>query len=156
MDQWITLLFVSGLILLLLEIFIIPGLGVTGILGVGCLLVSIYFIADRHGPLMAFAAFFGSVVFVSLALYIFFRSPASKWVVLDEQTTSKNQDEALAELGDIGVTVTPLYPTGKALISRSHGKKQLDVITDGEFIEKDQEVRIVRIEGNRIFVNLST
>jgi len=41
-----------------------------------------------------------------------------------------------------------LHPTGKIEVNNN----TLDVVTDGEFIEKGQTVEIIEIRGNRIVV----
>lgn len=47
-----------------------------------------------------------------------------------------------------GVSLTILRPTG---IADFNGIK-LDVITEGEFIQKDKKVKIIQVQGNRIVV----
>ncbi|MBI3009060.1 MAG: NfeD family protein, partial [Candidatus Omnitrophica bacterium] len=42
-----------------------------------------------------------------------------------------------------------LRPSGRAVF----GDKILDVITEGDFIETEKEVRIIRVDGNRIVVS---
>ena len=51
-------------------------------------------------------------------------------------------------MGDWGVADSPLRPAGKARI----GDSFVDVIADGAFIDKGANVRIVKIEGNRVVV----
>ena len=51
-------------------------------------------------------------------------------------------------LGCQGVTTTPLLPSGKARF----GDEMVDVIADGEVIERNQPVRVVEVRGNRVLV----
>jgi len=51
-------------------------------------------------------------------------------------------------LGKTGVAITTLRPAGKAKIQG----QLVDVMTQGEFLEKDASIRVLRIEGNRIVV----
>ena len=53
-------------------------------------------------------------------------------------------------VGDVGVALTPLRPAGRA----DFGDVRLDVVTEGEFIEKGQSVRIAAVQGNRVVVTL--
>ncbi|NQV49987.1 MAG: NfeD family protein, partial [Candidatus Marinimicrobia bacterium] len=51
-------------------------------------------------------------------------------------------------LGKSGVALTKLRPAGTALIEGS----RIDVVTPGDFIEKDTEISIIRVDGNRVVV----
>jgi membrane-bound serine protease (ClpP class) len=51
-------------------------------------------------------------------------------------------------IGRKGKAVTTLHPTGKMEVNNH----TLDVVTDGEYIEKGQFVEIIEIRGNRIVV----
>jgi membrane-bound serine protease (ClpP class) len=53
------------------------------------------------------------------------------------------------EVGDWGVAATALRPAGKARF----GDHLVDVITDGRFVERGQQVRIVKVQGNGITVS---
>jgi len=52
------------------------------------------------------------------------------------------------DVGDWGVAVSPLRPAGKARF----GDRYLDVLTDGDFVERGRQVRIIEIQGSRIVV----
>jgi membrane-bound serine protease (ClpP class) len=51
-------------------------------------------------------------------------------------------------IGKNGVATTTLRPAGKAKIEG----KLVDVVTQGDFIEKGAQIRVLRLEGNRIVV----
>jgi membrane-bound serine protease (ClpP class) len=51
-------------------------------------------------------------------------------------------------LGKIGVAISPLRPAGIALFEG----ERLDVVSDGDFIEKDIPVEITRVDGYRLIV----
>jgi membrane-bound serine protease (ClpP class) len=50
--------------------------------------------------------------------------------------------------GDTGIAGTALRPSGKAGI----GRRTVDVIADGEFIDKGTAIKVSEIKGNRIIV----
>jgi len=54
-----------------------------------------------------------------------------------------------ANVGDLGIAMTFLRPSGKIKIEN----EIFDVITDGEFIEKGTPVKISEIKGNRVIVS---
>jgi membrane-bound serine protease (ClpP class) len=47
-----------------------------------------------------------------------------------------------------GTAYTDLRPSGKATIS----DQRLNVVTEGSFIEKDNSVKVIAVEGNRVVV----
>ena len=55
---------------------------------------------------------------------------------------------APVSVGDEGMSVTRLCPSGKAVI----GERTLDVVSDGAFIEPECVVRVIEVSGNRIVV----
>ena len=52
------------------------------------------------------------------------------------------------DVGDWGVAVSPFRPAGKARF----GDRYLDVLTDGDFVERGRQVRIIELQGNRVVV----
>jgi len=152
MEYWAYVLIAAGLLLLFVEIFFIPGFGLAGILGLLCLLGGIYMFSKEHGPLYAALLFVGCVGVLVATFMLFFRSPASNLLILKDKLRGQNVEKPALPLGQRGITLTPLYPTGKAAFVVEGGEKRLDVIAGGEFIELGKDVRVTRIEGNRIFV----
>jgi len=61
---------------------------------------------------------------------------------------AQDMDEARAVIGRSGRSVSPLRPTGKG----SFDGKKYNVVTRGDFIEKDSAIRIVETQGNRYVV----
>ena len=51
-------------------------------------------------------------------------------------------------INQTGTTYTDLRPSGKATI----GDQRLNVVTEGSFIEKDNSVKVIAVEGNRVVV----
>jgi membrane-bound serine protease (ClpP class) len=51
-------------------------------------------------------------------------------------------------IGQEGITKTPLRPSGIALIN----DKRIDVVTKGEYIDKEKYVEVIEVSGNRIVV----
>jgi membrane-bound serine protease (ClpP class) len=52
------------------------------------------------------------------------------------------------DIGDWGVAISPLRPSGKARF----GDQSLDVVSDGSYVDKGRQIRIVSIQGNRVTV----
>jgi membrane-bound ClpP family serine protease len=164
------LLFLLGLVLLGLEIFVIPGFGVTGISGVILVLGSIGLVAYGHWPrsneewlnygqaLSPFTlAILGAIVSAFLlARYLphipyanrLMLKPQDETGELGEEAPSSIHPEIAALLGAIGVAATPLRPAGKV----QFGDDFVDVVAEGSYILPGTRVQVVEIEGNRIVV----
>jgi membrane-bound serine protease (ClpP class) len=155
MPDWllILLLLVSGFALLSCELLIIPGFGFMGVSGLIALGAGIYLSYVKLNPLA------GTIIsLVSLLLLIlFFRSlpRTAFWKKLKLEAKEEKSlgfqasPEGLKKfLGKEGYALTPLRPSGTALIEET----RLDVVTEGIFLKKNTRVKVVMIEGNRVVV----
>jgi membrane-bound serine protease (ClpP class) len=68
-------------------------------------------------------------------------------VELDPRSAPSTSAEGIA-LGDEGKADSPLRPSGKMSV----GDQLVDVVTDGEFVDAGEAVRVVEIQGSRIVV----
>jgi len=157
------LVFFIGLILLALEIFVIPGFGITGILGIGCILAGIFLAMIKHPftipKLELNRAFYTmgyailiTILGILLSLKFLPKSTFWKKIVLSfgERKEEGFQVTQILQsyVGKKGKTISILRPAGKAIFE----DRILDVITEGEFIDRDKEIQIIRVEANKIFV----
>jgi membrane-bound serine protease (ClpP class) len=156
------LLFIGGLLLLVLEIFIIPGFGIAGVLGIGALLAGLSLSLVGGGATWEFiVTALGRVVFSllfallgSLLLLRYLpRLPMGRRLILDTglsagagYASAPEEDRRL--LGQSGTTLTPLRPAGLADIEG----ERVDVVSDGEFIGSGESIIVSRVDGNRIVV----
>ncbi len=162
------LLFSTGIVLLSIEIFILPGFGIAGLLGIILILASLVLAMTGVETIpgtpwwnqkqydQAFytigTAIVGSIALAFLALKFFLpRTPLWSKISLESAET-KDRGFAVTSfekfLGEKGLTQTVLRPSGKAVF----GEEILDVVTEGEMISKGVEVRVIRVAGNRIVV----
>jgi len=148
------ILFIVGMVLLLIELFI-PGFGIAGGLGIVCLILCIVFQAKTVTEGLLLLIIIGAIITVFALL--FFRSLKKGWlyrstVVL--KNAEAREDGYVAGndyshlIGRHGVSVTTLRPAGAAEFD---GKK-IDVLTDGEFLPAGTPVEVLRVEGSRVFV----
>ena len=152
----IWLCFLLGTGLLILEVFL-PSFGIVGILGILLELASVVLVYFRYGDLAALGMLIACLAVVSITISIAIRS-ASKGrlsktpIILTERETLAEGYSATADmevfLGREGITTTVLRPTGMAVFD---GVK-LNVVSDGEFMDKDIVVKIVKVEGTRVVV----
>lgn len=164
------MLFLAGLAFLVLELLVLPGFGLFGIGGITLMVVSLVLASqtfvwptndyqwDQLSRSMQTMALLGGAVFVSLLMLRkhFHRLPLFGRVMLLPPDGEDRQEwlerESLVDYRDllhqVGITRTPLLPSGKALI----GNRLVDVISDGEVIEKDSRIRVIEVTGNRVVV----
>jgi membrane-bound ClpP family serine protease len=164
------LLFVGGVSCIALEIFVLPGFGIFGLGGGALVIASVvlatqtfvvprndYQLAQIPQSLLPFAALVGGVM-AALAVmrHVLPRTPVVNQVMLPppegEQLEDISQREALVRfehlVGKHGRTTTPLVPAGKARF----GDDLIDVISEGEVIERGVDIRVLQVLGNRVLV----
>jgi membrane-bound serine protease (ClpP class) len=151
------ILFIVGMVLLLIEMFI-PGFGIFGILGLVCLILCIVFQAKTLTEGLLLLLIFSAII--TLLGFLFGRSLKKGWLYRSTivlKSAEAREDGYVAGndysrlLGRRGVSVTTLRPAGAAEFD---GEKA-DVLTDGEFLPAGTPVEVVRVEGSRIFVKKS-
>ncbi len=156
------LLVVAGVILLALELLVIPGFGIAGILGIVAILASLVLSLTGPGDTATFiltAA--GRVVFAllfallaSLILLRFLpRLPFGRRLVLQRGLSAAQGYASAPEsdaqwLGKQGRASSPLRPAGIVEIDG----ERVDVVSDGELIDAGELVEVTRVDGNRIVV----
>jgi len=151
---WVPFVFIIvGLVFIIIEMNI-PGFGVPGVIGVVMLAVGICLYAKT--PLQALILLVVILTVLGSVLAIVLKSASkgrlSRKLVLNDslEDNSRFPDRNGKDyyVGSEGTTLTALRPSGAAEFD---GIK-LDVVSDGEFIEKNTAVIITKIEGNRIVV----
>jgi membrane-bound ClpP family serine protease len=164
------LLFLLGLVLIGLEIFVIPGFGITGISGILLVMGSIGLVAYGHWPRsndewigygQALVPFSISIVGAIVAAFVLARylphipyvnrlmlRPQDEIAEGGGELTDSIHPEMAALLGAIGVAATPLRPAGKV----QFGDDFVDVIAEGSYVLPGSRVQVVEIEGNRVVV----
>lgn len=166
-DYWEIGLFILGVILLALEIFVIPGFGIAGILGILFILMGLtfsmvsndFFDFNLSKPGMLFNSFMVVTVSMVLAvvlMVIFGRnilhSRAFKRLVLaDEQTAESGYTSSVnkRELIDkVGEAKTVLRPSGKVVIDGIW----YDAVALGGYIEAGEQVYVEKHENYSLFV----
>jgi membrane-bound ClpP family serine protease len=148
---WIViLLIIIGIAMLVLEITVIPGAGVAGIIGFLMMVGGIWFAYTRigffEGNIVLISTFVINIVGITFTL----RSKTWKKAMLKTEITSKVNvvDPDNFSVGDKGVTIGRCAPMGKALINGSY----LEVSALSDFIDEDSEIEIIRISGNKIYI----
>ena len=170
-EHWEILLFVVGLILIGIEIFVLPGFGVCGISGIVCVVVALSFSMvdnielyrwDGSLNLRPLLKPVGIVVFSATAAIF-----GSVWLVRKLYATRSFDNIALrqemkAEEGFVGVVsgmenlvgeevtvFTDLRPSGK--VKASDGKVYEATLKFGGFASKGETLRVISTEQGRLY-----
>lgn len=143
-----------GLALLVIEVVFIPGTTVVGILGVVSSIAGIVMSYNNFGNTIGFYVLMSSLVATGIALYFSFKSGA--WTRFSNRSSIKGKvnEGTITHLkvGDAGESISALRPFGKA----DFGGTQVEVRSAGNYVEPRSRIRIVRIDGNQILVDIIT
>ena len=152
----------GGIALLLLEIFVIPGFGLAGVLGALALLagLGLSFVGagvTGAGIVSAAAqvAVALAVTLVGAALLLRFlpRLPFGRKLVLDTGPTEHALPFEPSPLdvilpGDLGKAASPLRPSGVAEITGA----RVDALSEGEYIPAGSPLEVLRVERSHVVV----
>lgn len=168
-DNWEILIFVIGLILIALEIFVVPGFGVTGIGGIVLTFSSLVLAMIKNvgfnfeltggdkiieSVLIVMSAF---VISLTVMFAFFGRFTRSKLFRTLSLETVENVSEGyhtnifnktINYIGKIGIAVSDLRPAGKITIDGD----QFDGQSDGEYIHKGDKIVVTEMKNNYLIV----
>ncbi|MDF9784826.1 membrane-bound serine protease (ClpP class) [Bacillus pumilus] len=146
-------LFIAGILLMILELFL-PG-GIVGVIGLICVVVSLFLAAGSFTEMaisILIATAVSIVAVILLTKVLGKRMKFFKKFILTDSTNKESgyvSNETREDLvGQIAVTATALRPSGTIVF----GDERIDVVSEGAFIDKDEQVKIVKAEGSRIVV----
>jgi membrane-bound serine protease (ClpP class) len=159
------LVFAAGVVLLLIEAFLIPGIGVFAVLGALAVLTGVFMSLLGGLPTTQDFARAGLVLTWSLVLVL-----VSSWILLKrlpenrrltnlgiflgERTSREtgfiSQARRADLLGAEGVAITDLRPAGTG----QFGEERVDVVSEAEWIEQGSPIKIVASEGYRHVVRV--
>ena len=150
---FILLIFIGGIALIGLEMFI-PG-GIVGTVGVVTLVYAIIYV-NKSTYYIAFILVISLIL--AVILYYVNRNVFHKKLmfldrlVLNDSISTEDgyvaSESRLELLGQKLIAYTDLRPAGVAVLEN----EKLDVVTDGDFVEKGNKIEVIRVEGMRIVV----
>lgn len=168
-SSWIILLFVLGVMLIVLEVFVVPGFGITGIAGITCICAAVILGLIEHytfslSHLNADAVWSSMVIFLAGiflavgAIWYLTSSHGPKWVrrhtelMLTQQVKDGYIGVDMAPVNYIGLegaAVTDMRPAGKVEING----EVLDAVATRGFIHAGSRVRVMKYENAQIYVS---
>lgn len=168
---WEMAVFVIGIVLLLLELFVIPGFGIAGISGILCVISGLILamlnnnffdfkpivIPDLNQALLTvfLGLIFGSILVIYLISKIGTKGMFSRLALDKEQSMEEGYvgvpTEQINIVGYEGVATTDLRPSGKVLISGKH----YDAVSQyGDFIAKGTKIKVTKYEATQVYVKV--
>lgn len=172
--NWEVLLFIVGICLLAAEVFVIPGFGIAGIAGIVCTVAGLSLslvgndglsfdgVDSADVALSLWTVIISLVLSVALCLLlgrkVFKAKRGSALSRLTLETTQESADgyvgvdkEGLdGMVGSQGTAVTDLRPGGKVSV----GDAVFDAISDGTYIERGRQVRVVATSSGQLVVKM--
>lgn len=148
---WIIATFILvGILLMLIEMLLIPGVGVAGFLSMASLVASCWYAFDNIGRAAGFIT--TGIVLVLLALSLAFMLRAKTWKRFELKTEVDSKVNSAPDKirpGDRGCTLTRLAPMGTAMF----GDMSCEVKShDNTMIDPGTIVEVVRIDDNKVIV----
>jgi membrane-bound serine protease (ClpP class) len=169
-ENWEIIIFIVGVILLALELFVIPGFGIFGILGITCILSGLVLgmLPNQNFDFefVPAADLFAALLTVILAAIasvglVFWLTPkVNEWKAFSAVTladTQQKQDGYTSSIysndlmGQIGTVHSRLRPSGRVEI----GGEIYDASSRGEFLEKGEPIIVISTEGTSLKVKKS-
>lgn len=139
-----------GLLLLVIEIFFVPGTTIVGLAGFGIMIAGIVFAFRYFGSTTAWITLGATAVASGVLLYFAFRPGMWEKLALKTSIDSKVNEGEMNNFttGQEGVTLSALRPVGKAEL----GNRVAEVRTNGDYVESGTRIRIVKLLSNQIIV----
>jgi membrane-bound serine protease (ClpP class) len=167
-ENWEIILFITGIILLAVEIFVIPGFGVAGVLGITAMVVGLtlsmvenvgfdFTYTSPDAVPKALTTVILAILSLIIAMFLFGKNIIEtsffrRLVLQSNQNKSEGYVGAditeFSFVGKTGITATPLRPAGKIEIENSIH----DASSDGEFIEKGENIIVTKFHGTVLMV----
>jgi len=165
-ESWEIVIFVIGVILIIVEIFVIPGFGLVGAAGISAVIFSLgaalignvglnfpeLHLISRAIWTLAITLILTILLISSVARYLPENRMFNKLVLSASTDTASGYMSYTAHdelVGLSGTTLNALRPSGTVLIDG----KRVDVVSDGDFIDKGQDVKVVQVLGSKVIVS---
>ncbi|UCE51135.1 MAG: serine protease [Desulfobacterales bacterium] len=141
-----------GVVVIIAEI-ILPSGGILSIVALGVFGYSLFIVFNEISMLIGFSFVAADLIFIPVlvivGLKLLARSPVTLRKTLSrKEGVSSQSSELESYVGTQGNAVTDLRPAGIAVING----KRVDVVTRGEYLEKDSAIIVTAVTGNQIIV----
>ena len=156
------LVVLMGMLFLMLEAFVFPGFGLAGVAGIVFILWGLYLLLLPDVPVgeevlsQASNGLIIGIIGGLVGLVLLFRAMTKTkfWRDLTSPDIQKKEDGYVASfgweklVGEEALTETDLHPSGWINV----GKERVFALSEGNFIDKNEKVVILSVDGNRVVV----
>jgi len=146
----ILFLIILGIVLLMIEFTILPGITIAGLGGLLLFAYSIYLAFSSYGNLIGFLTLAFIIIAAPTIVVLLFKGKSGKKMVLKTvlHGFANEINHEKVNIGDIGVTIGRLAPMGKIKVNN----EVVEVRSTGTFVNPGEKVRIIQIEKSQITV----
>lgn len=150
---FLLLLILIGIVLLVLEILVLPGL-IAGIIGALLILLSVVWIYNDYGTVTGHITAASSLILTALAIYGSLKSKAWNRYGLKDQIDGRVNDVQSLGIteGEEGKTLSALRPSGTVMISN----RRVEAQSSGEFIDAGTKIIVTKVLPNKVMVKIKT
>lgn len=143
-------LVIIGLLFLLLEILVIPGTTIAGIIGSALIIIAIWQSYEQYGSQTGIIFLGSSLLLSVIVLYFALRGKTWNKMMLKTRITGKvdHFENYRPQTGDQGITISRLSPMGKARFKDDY----FEVSSYSGYIDPNTDIIIKSIESNKIIV----
>ena len=149
-------LILVGLALVVVEVTLVPGTNVVGVLGVLGAAAGVVLAFGEFGPMGGLGTLAATILVAGGLGYVLWESGAwdrfilSDSLLRDVSADASDHESRSRLLGHSGVAVTPLRPAGMAEIDGG----RIEVETEGAFVASGSRVRVVALDRRRVIVRI--
>lgn len=153
MDALILVLFTTGVILIIIELFVVGA--ILGLLGIGCIIASFMLVGDNMWQMLMFVSIsilVGLIEWLWIKKVLKRKMPLLSEIVLLDSTNKASgytsHDDRSYLINQVAETMTELRPAGIIKLSN----ERIDAVSNGSFIKRGVQVKIIYVEGTRVVV----
>jgi len=145
----------AGVVVIIAEI-ILPSGGILSIIAAGLFGYSLFHVFSHMSVEIGMTFLIADLILIPILIYWGLRFMAKSPVTLHQRlsredgATAQSSDQ-MAYMGRTGTAITDLRPSGVAMIDQ----ERLDVVTQGEYIDKKTAIVVIAVRGNQIVVELN-
>ena len=149
----ILILIVFGISLLIIEVIFIPGTTFVGIGGAICLGFGVYLGFEYFGTSIGFFILgISLIIVISSFVYGLKAQPWEKFSLKETMTSTVNESIGIKlKAGHVGLATSDLKPVGKGLFEN----EEIEVRTQGDFLSSGQQIKIIKIDHSKVYVQLN-
>lgn len=154
--SWLVIigLILVGIIFLLLEVLVVPGTTIVGLIGAGMLIGAVVTAFSTFGVAAGVLTLVGSLLISIMAIVMALKSNTWRKAMLNTEINGRVNvvEPNKIIIGDEGVSITRLNPMGKAMIKDEY----YEVTSKDNLINENTPIVVVKVDGNKIIVKLKS